>query len=113
MRVDDIHRAVLAREAVLSTGVGRGVALPHAKSPALGRLELVAGTTRQPVDFDSVDKEPVRLLVMMVGPASAAGYHVKTLGHISRALKEDRLRNGLSLAGTPGEFLRLILDAGA
>ena len=50
---------------------------------------------------------------MMVGPASAAGYHVKTLGHISRALKQDRLRDGLAAAGTPGEFLRLIVDAGA
>ena len=112
-RQDDIHRAVVEREAVLSTGVGRGVALPHGKCSVLDRLELVAGTTSMPVDFESVDGEPVRLLVMMVGPASAAGYHVKTLGHISRALKREDLRSGLAAAASADEFRRLILDAGA
>ena len=112
-RQDEIHRAIMEREAVLSTGVGRGVALPHGKCSALNRLELVAGTTRVPVDFDSVDGEPVRLLVMMAGPATAAGYHVKTLGHISRALKEEGLRTGLCMAASADEFRRLLLDAGA
>ena len=110
---DDIHRAVMEREAVLSTGVGRGLALPHGKCSVLRRLELVAGRTREPVELDSVDGEPVRLLVMMVGPASAAGYHVKTLGHISRALKKPDLRHRLSGAGSADEFRRLIVDAGA
>ena len=112
-RTEEIHRAVLDREAVLSTGVGRGVALPHGKCSALDRLELVAGTTREPVDFQSVDGKPVRLLVMMVGPATAAGYHVKTLGHISRALKADEFRQDLAEAVSADEFRRLILDAGA
>lgn len=76
-------------------------------------LELVAGTTREPVDFDAVDGEPVGLVVMMVGPASAAGYHVKTLGHISRALKAEQFRNGLSAAASAAEFRQLILDAEA
>ncbi len=111
--MEEIHRAVVEREAVLSTGVGRGVALPHGKCSALDRLELVAGTTREPVDFESVDGEPVRLLVMMVGPATAAGYHVKTLGHISRALKADDFRQELAEALSADEFRRLILDAGA
>ena len=89
------------------------MALPHGKCPVLDHLELVAGTTREPVDFDSVDGEPVRLLVMMVGPASAAGYHVKTLGHISRARKAEQLRDDLSAAPDATEFRRLILDSGA
>lgn len=112
-RQAEIHRAVMEREDVLSTGVGRGVALPHAKCDALDQLELVAGTTREPVDFESVDGEPVRLLVMMVGPVSAAGYHVKTLGHISRALKRQELWRGLTDAASANEFRRLILDAEA
>lgn len=112
-RQNEIHRAVLDREEVLSTGVGRGVALPHGKCSALDHLELVAGNTRRPVEFDAVDDQPVRLFVMLVGPAQAAGYHVKTLGHISRALEADDLRTGLGTAATPGEFLRLIVEAGA
>ena len=112
-QLDDIHRVVVEREAVLSTGVGSGIALPHGKWVGLRRLEIVAGTTREPVDFDAVDGDPVRLIVMMVGPPSAAGYHVKTLGHISRTLRDVELRASLSGAADAGRFRRLILEAGA
>ena len=112
-RLDDIHRVVVEREAVLSTGVGSGIALPHAKCAGLERLEIVAGTTREPVDFDAVDGDPVRLILMMVGPPSAVGYHVKTLGHISRTLRNTELRDRLSHAEDASRFRRLILEAGA
>ena len=112
-RLEDIHRVVIERESVLSTGVGSGIALPHGKCPGLERLEIVAGRTREPVDFEAVDGDPVQLVVMMVGPPSAAGYHVKTLGHISRSLRDPGLRAKLSGAEDAGRFRRLILDAGA
>lgn len=111
-RLDEIHRVVVAREALLSTGVGSGIALPHGKCAGLARLEIVAGTTREPVDFESVDGVPVQLVVMMVGPPSAAGYHVKTLGHISRTLRDERLRASLSGAEDASQFRRLILESG-
>ncbi len=112
-RLEDIHRVVIERESVLSTGVGSGIALPHGKCPGLERLEIVAGRTREPVDFEAVDGDPVQLVVMMVGPPSTAGYHVKTLGHISRTLRDPGLRAKLSGAEDAGRFRRLILDAGA
>ena len=112
-RLDDIHRVVIARESVLSTGVGSGIALPHGKFPGLDRLEIVAGTTREPVDFEAVDGNPIRLVVMMVGPPSAAGYHVKTLGHISRTLRDLELRAKLTGAEDARRFRQLILDSGA
>ena len=112
-RLDEIHRVVIEREALLSTGVGSGIALPHGKCGGLERLEIVAGTTREPVDFESVDGKPVQLVVMMVGPPSAAGYHVKTLGHISRALRDERLRANLSGAEDARHFRQLILESGA
>ena len=111
-RLDDIRRVVLERESVLSTGVGSGVALPQGKCPGLVRLEIVAGRTREPVDFESVDGDPVQLVVLMVGPPSAAGYHVKTLGHISRTLRDPGLRAKLSAAEDAERFRRLILEAG-
>ncbi|MEK6253911.1 MAG: PTS sugar transporter subunit IIA [Gemmatimonadales bacterium] len=112
-RLDDIHRVVVERESVLSTGVGSGIALPHGKCQGLTSLEIVAGTTREPVDFEAVDGDPVQLVVMIVGPPSAAGYHVKTLGHISRTLRDAGLRAKLSGAQDSGRFRQLILDAGA
>ena len=112
-RLDDIYRVVVERESILSTAVGSGIALPHGKCAGLRRLEIVAGTTKEPVEFDAVDGDPVRLIVMMVGPPSAAGYHVKTLGHISRTLRDVELRTKLCGAEDAGRFRQLILEAGA
>ena len=112
-RADEVLAAVAGREAVLSTGVGNGIALPHGKCPALEHLEIVAGTTREPVDFDSVDGEPVRLVVLMAGPPSAAANHVRTLGGISRALRDERLRDKLIEAPDAVRFHELIAEAGA
>lgn len=108
-----IHEAVTERESVLSTGIGRGVALPHGKCGALERPGLAAGRTRVPVAFDAVDDQPVRLIVLMAGPASAVTQHVRILSHISRLLRGQPLREALIAAETPQEFRRLIADAEA
>lgn len=108
---DDIRDAVLEREAVLSTGIGGGVAIPHGKSSAVGELVLVAGRTEEPVDFEALDTQPVRLLVMLVGPESAAGLHIKVLSRISRLLRQDSLRERLIAAPSAEEFLSVIQDA--
>ena len=112
-RTPDIHRAVAEREALLSTGVGRGVALPHGKCAALDGPSLAAGSTRMPVAFDALDGQPVQLIVLMAGPASAAAQHVRLLGHISRLLREEGLRQALVAAATADEFHRLIAAAEA
>lgn len=110
-REDEIHRAVLEREAVLSTGIGGEVAIPHGKSPVLDSLVLVAGTTRQPVEFEALDDRPVRLILMLVGPASAAGLHVKTLSRISRLLRHEALREELISSADSRAFLRLLRES--
>jgi mannitol/fructose-specific phosphotransferase system IIA component (Ntr-type) len=100
----EILDAVLAREAVLSTGIGGGVAIPHGKSEAVGDLVLVAGRTRSPVDFDSLDERPVSIVLLLVGPESAAGLHVKALSRISRVLRSESLRERLVAAETAIAF---------
>jgi len=112
-RAADIHRVVVEREEVLSTGVGDGLALPHGKCRGLETLEIVAGTTRKPIDFDSMDGGPVRLVVLMVGPPSAAGSQVKALGHLSRTLRDTELLDRLVNAEDAGRFHELIVAAGA
>jgi len=107
----EIHGAVLEREAVLSTGIGGGVAIPHGKSSALDSLVLVAGTTREPVDFEALDDRPVRLILMLVGPASAAGLHVKTLSRISRLLRHEAFRDELVEANDSHTFLRMLRES--
>lgn len=107
----EIRQAVLDREKVLSTGIGGGVAIPHGKSGAVDDLVLVAGRTREPVDFDALDARPVRILLLLVGPESAAGLHVKVLSRISRVLRSRKLRERLVETETSEEFLAILRDA--
>lgn len=108
---DDVLRAVREREAVLSTGIGNGVAIPHGKSPAVDELRMVAGYTAEPVDFDALDGQPVRLFFLLVGPESAAGAHIKALSRISRLVRRDDVRQRLLDAPDAEAFFRTLRDA--
>jgi mannitol/fructose-specific phosphotransferase system IIA component (Ntr-type) len=106
-------QAVLDREAVLSTGIGGGVAIPHGKSPAVDSLVLAAGVAPQGVDFEALDGQPVQLFFLLVGPEAAAGEHVKALSRISRLLRRDTFRSRLAAAADPREFYRILSEAEA
>jgi mannitol/fructose-specific phosphotransferase system IIA component (Ntr-type) len=108
---DAIHRAVWERERVLSTGIGDGVALPHAKFNGLDEVVMVAGVTREPVEYGALDGKPARLFFLMLGPDRAAASQVKALSRIGRLLRDERLRERLVAARDAGEFRRLIEEA--
>lgn len=108
---EEIREAVLEREAVLSTGIGGGVAVPHGKSAAVDDLVLVAGRTREPVDFEALDERPIRLVFLLIGPESAAGLHVKALSRISRLLRSPAVRDELAAAESPQAFYEALQRA--
>ena len=108
---DDVLRAVREREAVLSTGIGHGVAIPHGKSSAVGDLRMAAGRAAAPVDFDALDGQPVSLFFLLVGPESAAGPHIKALSRISRLVRKDEVRDKLVAARTAQEFMDALKEA--
>jgi mannitol/fructose-specific phosphotransferase system IIA component (Ntr-type) len=107
----DMLRAVREREAVLSTGIGHGVAIPHGKSASVGMLRMAAGRAEAPIDFDALDGEPVSLFFLLVGPESAAGPHIKALSRISRLVRRDDVRERLVSATTAEEFLHALREA--
>ena len=109
--VDDVLRAVREREAVLSTGIGHGVAIPHGKSSAVGELRMAAGRAAEPLDFDALDGQPVSLFFLLVGPESAAGPHIKALSRISRLVRKDEVREKLIAARTAQEFMDALREA--
>jgi mannitol/fructose-specific phosphotransferase system IIA component (Ntr-type) len=109
----DVLRAVRDRERVLSTGVGSGVAIPHGKSEAAPGLAMAAGLTAEPVEFDALDGDPVRLLFLLVGPDSAAGEHVKALSRISRLVRREAFRERLAAASSAEEFVAIVAEAEA
>jgi mannitol/fructose-specific phosphotransferase system IIA component (Ntr-type) len=108
---EEVLRAVREREAVLSTGIGNGVAIPHGKSAMVPELVMAAGRTAAPVEFDSLDGQPVQLLFMLVGPETAAGPHIKALSRISRLIRKDSVREQLINAQTAEEFYQGLKDA--
>lgn len=107
----ELLRAVRDREAVLSTGVGNGVAIPHGKSPLLPELRMAAGTASDPVEYDALDGQPVRLVFLLVGPETAAGPHIKALSRIARLIRHDDVREQLMRAKSAEEFLAALRHA--
>jgi mannitol/fructose-specific phosphotransferase system IIA component (Ntr-type) len=107
----EVLRAVREREAVLSTGIGNGVAIPHGKSALIPELVMAAGRTAAPIEFDSLDGQPVQLLFMLVGPETAAGPHIKALSRISRLIRRDSVREQLINAQTAEEFYQGLKEA--
>src|SRR3989442_13984473 len=110
-QAEEVLGAILERERQFPTGIGYGVAVPHGKTPALSALGLVAGTTVDPVPYETVDGEPVRIFFMLAGPESLSGAHVKALSRISRLVRRQPVRARLLSARTPEEFYRVLCEA--
>jgi PTS system nitrogen regulatory IIA component len=110
---DQVLGAIEERESVLTTGIGFGVAIPHARSAAVKELTVVGGVSEAAVPFDSIDGEPVRLFFLIVGPDASAGLHVKILSRIARLVRRENVRQRLVGARTPDEFYRILVDAEA
>ncbi|MBI1722506.1 MAG: PTS sugar transporter subunit IIA [Gemmatimonadetes bacterium] len=108
---DDILHSVRDREDCQSTGFGYGVAIPHARTPTLEGLAMVAGVAAEALEFDALDGQPVRLLFLVVGPESAAGAQVRALARIARLVRRDTVRERLLKAGTAEEFHRILRDS--
>jgi len=86
---EDIIKAVLKRELLGSTGIGRGVAIPHTKHPSVDRLVGSIALSKNGVPFDALDGEPVHVFVMLISPQDRPGDHLRALENVSRSLRDD------------------------
>ena len=109
----EILDRVLRREAMMSTGIGNGVAIPHGKARLVDRLVAACGVSPAGIDFETADGEPATLFVLLVAPESGGALHVKVLANISRLLKEETVRASLREAGGPDAFLAALKAAEA
>lgn len=100
--------ALLEREAAGSTGVGHGVAVPHARLPGLDRMRGLFMRLEQPTAFESVDDQPVDLVFALLAPADSDTEHLRTLARVSRLLRQGDLRQQLRQART-GEAIYALL----
>jgi len=107
----EIYRAVCERESVLSTGIGEGVAIPHAKCDGLEGLVMAAGVSRVPVEFGALDGRPVQLFFLILGPEAAAGAQVRLLSRVGRLMRDPSLRERLIAAADVERFLQILEGA--
>lgn len=100
--------ALMAREALGSTAIGQGVAIPHAKSECVSKLLAAFGLSRKGVDFDSLDGEPAYIFFLLVAPQDSAGPHLKALARISRLLKDKYFRDSLRASADDKSIIKII-----
>jgi PTS system fructose-specific IIA component/PTS system nitrogen regulatory IIA component len=108
---EGIVEAILKREELGSTGIGRGVAVPHTKHPSIDRLVGTVAISNDGVNFESLDGEKVHLLFLLVSPPDRPGDHLRALENISRQLRDDMFCRRLKQCKTPEEVWQLLEEA--
>jgi PTS system fructose-specific IIA component/PTS system nitrogen regulatory IIA component len=108
---DSIVEAILKREELGSTGIGRGVAVPHTKHPSIDKLIGTVAISEEGVNFDSLDGEKVHLLFLLVSPPDRPGDHLRALENISRQLRDDTFCRFLKQSKKPEEVWQLLEEA--
>lgn len=107
---NEFLEVILAREALGSTGIGDGIAIPHGKLKNLDRLVLSFGISRKGIDFDAMDGKPVYIFFVLIAPEDSPGDHLKALARISRILKNRSFRDRLLKSQTQEEIYKHILE---
>lgn len=92
-----------------STGIGKNVALPHAKTDAVDELIMTVGISRDGIEYGGIDEEDVNIFFMFLCPMDKTQAYLKTLARISRLIREDKFREKLIRAKTPKEIVEIIL----
>jgi fructose-specific phosphotransferase system IIA component len=105
---DAIFNAVMSREREGSTGLEKGVAIPHAKSDAVKKLSIVIGISREGIDFESQDGKPTHIFFLMVAPTAESGPHVQAIAKIVKMIKLDKFRDKLVKSKSPADAVEAI-----
>jgi fructose-specific phosphotransferase system IIA component len=104
---EKLRAAIFEREKIMSTGVGSGFAIPHGKTDAVNDIVAAFAVTAQPIDYQSLDEQPVRIVFLLVGRDNMVGPHIKLLSRISRLMNKEEFRVKLLEAKTPLEILEI------
>ncbi len=100
--------AVLTRERTQSTGTGAGIAIPHGKCNVVKELIMAIGIAHEPIEFDSVDGKPVRILILLVSPTDQTGPHIQALAAISRLMHNEEFKQKLEQTASADEVYGLL-----
>ncbi|MBF0544862.1 MAG: PTS sugar transporter subunit IIA [Candidatus Riflebacteria bacterium] len=101
-------RSVLEREKVGSTGIGKGIAIPHSRTPTVREVVVAIGRSKKGIEFDSLDNKPVQLIFLIAAPVESGGLYLKALARLSRLLRYQEFRAELLEAQDVEEIVKII-----
>jgi len=102
---------IIERETEMSTGIGLGIAIPHARLAGIDRLYMAAARSNEGLEFNSLDEQAVNLIFVMISPASTSTEHTQVLSALSRMMSYEEVRKNLLQAETPEAFAEIIANA--
>lgn len=108
--IEDVRNNVFEREKIMSTGVGKGFAIPHGKSDSIKEILVAFGRSKEGIDFEAIDNQPVYLILLIVGRNDLISQHIKLLSRISRMMNKDDFRNRLLTAADSKEILEIFIE---
>ncbi len=108
---ESIVAAILKREELGSTGIGRGIAVPHTKHSSVDKPVGTVGVSHQGVDFQSLDGEPVQLLFMLISPPDQPSEHLRALENISKQLQDETFCRFLKQSKTADDIKQILQEA--
>ena len=103
-QLEKIRTSVFEREHIMSTGVGKQLAIPHGKCDSIDEILASFAILSESVEFDSIDDQPVKIVFLLVGPQEKSGQHIKLLSRISRLMNSSTFREKLLECDTPDEI---------
>lgn len=106
--VEEVVKAVIRRETLGSTGIGRNIAIPHTRHAAVSRLSGTVAITKNAIPFDSIDNEPVNIFVLLVSPQDQPGPHLRALESVVQTMRDDALVAALKAAETREQIWDLL-----
>lgn len=107
----DARSEVFERESIMSTGVGKGIALPHAKTDAISGTVGALAIMKEPMEYDALDGNPVNIVFLLLGTENNVGNHLRLLSKISRLMNNDTFRTHLTQAQSVEEIMDLFVKA--
>lgn len=108
-----IFEVLVERERLGTTGVGQGIAIPHGKMPGLDRIYGIFARAEKPIEFDSIDEQPVDLIFLLLAPESAGADHLKALARVSRLLRDRAICEKLRGTDSAEAIYALLTESAA
>lgn len=108
--IDKVRQKVLEREKIMSTGVGKNFAVPHGKTDAVTDIVCAFGRSSQPIEYQSLDQQPVHLVFLLIGQDNSVSLHIKLLSRISRMMTKDEFREKLLAAKSTAEICAAFVE---